>query len=350
MTHSLRWSLPLWLACALSLSACGAGVSYYTGSGPQPGKIQDGTVGNVVAVATDTLLSLGGPVRTLIDANLPPAAQRPRQGLVPTLLDLHDTYAGLRLPVTGSNGARSVVSGPLSCQSGSGSYQAEFLNAASISVGDRLVITAQDCIANNQRLNGSFTSVASVAGPAASSPGSAWSATWQVGLSAWTQYDLIAPPIGMRAHGSAEFRVARASGSDAEARLTVAQAGSGVSGLNIAIIENNAVASERDLFGVTGWRQIAGSSYTSLDLTVAERFFLSQGFGNLSVRTSGETLSQSGALPTGLWYAVADDGSVAYATARASAPTQLLIEYAASLGGTVIRSFLSSWAELRNYL
>ena len=340
----------------LALSACGHGDGYYDygGGGSTAGTsyaIRDGNVGNIAAMATDTLLALGGPVRSLIDPYLPPLAQRPRQGLVPTLLDLSEQYMAVRTPVSSTTaGGLQVVSTAMTCSTGTGNIRSEFRSASAVTAGDSFTVTAQNCVNNGMQYNGTVSYVASVAGSGLPATSSLWSGTWTVSLSGWSQYDLINPPIGMRAQGSATLKAQRFAAGDAEATLTTVQAGSQTYGLNLSIVENSAIASQRDLSGVVGWRELSGSTYTSLDLTVAESFFVAQGLAALKVRTSGETLSVAGALPTGIWYAVASDNSIAYVTSRSTTPTQLLIEYGSALGRPVDASFASTWAELRNYL
>jgi hypothetical protein len=350
MTLTLKASA---IGLSLALGGCGVSVGLgddgYSRGGGSNADIREANIGDVAAVATDTLLALGGPVRSLIDANLPPAVQRPRQGLMPNLLDLGEQFMSVRAPVTGSTPAgQQVMSGILACSSGSGTVRAEFLNAALIGVGDTLSISTQDCVMNGQRYNGAVSWRALTAGTGMPGVSSAWSARWSIALSGWSQYDFIAPPIGLRAQGAIEFKAQRFAAGDAEVQLTTLQTGGQVYGLNLTLLEGSKLVSERDLSGVSGWRELAGSTYTSLDLALTESFQASQGLGSIKVRTSGETVSTAGGLPTGLWYALAPDNSVGYVNGKT--PTELLVQHANVFGGSIIGSFLTSWPELRRYL
>lgn len=342
-------------ALALSLALGGCGVSVGLGGGNSSGgggsvaDIREANVGDVAAVATDTLLAFGGPVRSLIDSNLPSTAQRPRQGLMPNVLDLSEQFMSVRSPVTGTTPAgQQVMSGVLACSTGTGSVRAEFVNAALVSVGDTLSISTQDCVMNGQRYNGGLSWRALSAGVGMPGVSSAWSARWSMAFSGWSQYDFIAPPIGLRALGAIEFKAQRFAPGDAEVQLTTLQTSGQLYGLNLSLLEGTKLVSERDIAGVTGWRELAGSSYTSLDVALTENFQASQGLASIKVRTSGETVSAAGGLPTGLWYAVAPDNSVAYVNGKTS--TELLVQFSNSVGGSIIGSFLSTWPELRRYL
>jgi hypothetical protein len=341
------------LALSLALGGCGVSVGvgggYYSGGGGSVADIREANIGDVAAVATDTLLAFGGPVRSLIDSNLPPLVQRPRQGLMPNVLDLTEQFMSVRAPVTGNTPAgQQVMSAVLACSTGTGSVRAEFSNAALVSAGDTLSISTQDCVMNGQRYNGGLSWRALAAGTGMPGVSSAWSARWSMAFSGWSQYDFIAPPIGLRAQGTIEFKAQRFGAGDAEVQLTTLQTGGQLYGLNLTLLEGAKLVSERDIAGVTGWRELAGSSYTSMDVTLTESFQASQGLSSIKVRTSGETVSTAGALPTGLWYAVAPDNSVGYVNAKS--PTELLVQFSNSFGGSLIGSFLSTWPELRRYL
>jgi hypothetical protein len=338
---------------ALGLTGCGVGVGLggYLGgySDPVLHDIRESNAGDVAAVATDTLLALGGPVRSLIDANLPPVAQRPRQGLIPNVLDLTEQWMPVRAPVTGSNGAgQQVMSAVLACSSGSGSVRSEFVNAALISVGDTLTVTTQDCVMNGQRYSGSLFWRALAAGTGMPGVSSAWNGRWSLSMSGWSQYDFIAPPIGLRAEGNVEFQALRRAAGDAEAKLTTLQSGGQVYGMNLSLFEGTKLVSNRDLAGVAGWREQGSSGFTSLDLTLAESFQVSNGLASIQVRTSAESISAGGALPSGTWYAVGPDNSVVYVVANPAGA--LLVQYASSFGGALSGSFNLTWAELRRYL
>ena len=339
------------IALGLALTGCGVsvGLGGYSSSGGSNADIREANVGDVAAVATDTLLAFGGPVRSLIDPNLPPAVQRPRQGLMPNLLDLTEQFMSVRAPVTGSTAAGlQVMSGVLACASGTGAVRAEFSNAALVSLGDTLSLSTQDCVMNGQRYNGAVSWRALAVGTGMPGVSSAWNARWSMALSAWSQYDFIAPPIGLRSQGTIELKAQRFAAGDAEVQLTTLQTGGQVYGLNLTLLEGAKLVSDRDLAGVTGWRELAGSSYTSLDIALKESFQASQGLGSIKVRTSGETTSTGGGLPTGLWYAVAPDNSVAYVNGKTT--TEILVQFANSFGGNILGGFLVNWSELRRYL
>lgn len=344
------------LALALVLGGCGASVGIgggigggNSGGGGSVADVREANVGDVAAVATDTLLAFGGPVRSLIDANLPPSAQRPRQGLMPNVLDLTEQFMSVRAPVTGVTATgQQVMSGVLACTSGTGSVRAEFISAALISLGDTLSISTQDCVMNGQRYSGSLSWRALGAGLGMPGVSSTWSARWSMAFSGWSQYDFIAPPIGLRAQGTVELKAQRFAPGDAEVQLTTRQANGQLYGLNLTLLEGTKLVSERDIVGVTGWRELAGSSYTSLDIVLTENFQASQGLSSIKVRTSGEASSTAGGLPTGLWYAVAPDNSVAYVNSKT--PTELLVQFSNSFGGNIVGSFLTTWPELRRYL
>jgi hypothetical protein len=340
------------IGLSVALGGCGVSVGLgdgYSSIGQSSSDIREANIGDVAAVATDTLLALGGPVRSLIDSNLPPALQRPRQGLMPNLLDLSEQYMSVRAPVTGSApSGQQVMSGVLACVSGTGTVRAEFVNAALITLGDTLSISAQDCVLNGQRYNGTVSWRALAAGSGMPGVSSAWSARWSIVLGAWSQYDFIAPPIGLRAQGTIELKAQRFAAGDAQVQLTTLQTGGQIYGLNLTLLEGSQLVSERDISGVSGWRELAGTSYTSLDLALTESFQASQGLRSIKVRTSGETVSTAGALPTGLWYAVAPDNSVGYVNGKTA--NELLVQYSNSFGGSIIGSFLSTWPELRRYL
>ncbi len=347
---SLRLSA---LALSLALGGCGASVGigggYSSGGGGSVADIREANVGDVAAVATDTLLAFGGPVRSLIDPNLPPTAQRPRQGLMPNVLDLSEQFMSVRAPVTGTTpGGQQVMSAVLACSAGTGSIRAEFSNAALVSVGDTLSIATQDCVMNGQRYSGGLSWRALAAGVGMPGISSAWSARWSMAFSGWSQYDFIAPPIGLRAQGTIEFKAQRFAPGDAEVQLTTLQTSGQLYGLNLTLLEGTKLVSERDIAGVTGWRELAGSSYTSLDVALTENFQVSQGLSSIKVRTSGEASSTAGGLPTGLWYAVAPDSSVAYINSKTA--TEILVQFSNSFGGSIVGSFLSTWPELRRYL
>ena len=339
------------IALGLALTGCGVsvGLGGYSSSAGSNADIRDANVGDVAAVATDTLLAFGGPVRSLIDPNLPPAVQRPRQGLVPNLLDLTEQFMSVRAPVTGSTAAGlQVMSGVLACNSGTGTVRAEFSNAALVSLGDTLSLSTQDCVMNGQRYNGAVSWRALAAGTGMPGVSSAWNARWSMALSAWSQYDFIARPIGLRAQGTIELKAQRFAAGDAEVQLTTLQAGGQIYGLNLTLLEGALLVSERDIAGVTGWRELVGSSYTSLDVALTERFQASQGLASIRVRTSGEATSTAGALPTGLWYAVAPDNSVGYVNVKT--PSEIVVQHSYSFGSSILGSFSTTWAELRRYL
>jgi hypothetical protein len=340
------------LACTLALGGCGVSVGlgggYFSGGGSNA-DIREANISDVAAVATDTLLAFGGPVRSLIDSNVPAASLRPRQGLMPNLLDLTEQYVSVRTPVTGSApGGLQVMSGVLACSSGTGSVRAEFANAAVINIGDTLSISTQDCVLNGLRYNGAVSWRALAVGTGMPGISSAWSARWSMALSAWSQYDLIAPPIGLRSQGTIELKAQRFALGDAEVQLTTLQAAGQVYGLNLTLLEGAKLVSERDVSGVTGWRELAGSTYTSLDVALIESFQASQGLGSIKVRTSGEAVSTAGGLPTGLWYSVAPDNSVGYVNSKT--PAELLVQYSNSFGASILGSFRTTWPELRTFL
>ncbi len=341
------------LVLSLALGGCGVsaglGGGYSSGGGGSVADIREANVGDVAAVATDTLLAFGGPVRSLIDSNLPPIGQRPRQGLMPNVLDLSEQFMSVRAPVTGNTPAgQQVMSALLACGTGTGSVRAEFSNAALVSVGDTLSISTQDCVMNGQRYHGGISWRALSAGVGMPGVSGAWSARWSMAFSGWSQYDFIAPPIGLRAQGTIEFKAQRFAPGDAEVQLTTLQSSGQLYGLHLSLLEGTKLVSERDVAGVTGWRELAGSSYTSLDVAFTENFQASQGLTAIKLRTSGETVSTAGGLPTGLWYAVAPDNSVAYVDSKT--PSELLVQFSNSVGGNIIGSFLSTWPELRRYL
>ena len=336
----------------LGLAGCGASIGYgdYFDS-PSTKDVRDGTVGDIAAVATDTLLALGGPSRTLIDQTLVPVTQRPREGLAPVMLDLAEQYMSVRAPVSGSNGAgQQVFTGTLACSSGTGSLRNEFLSPAVVNVGDTLTITTQNCVLSGQSYSGIVVLKALSAASGMPGVSPVWNGRWSAGFTAWTQSDLLTPPIGSRAQGAAELQMQRIAIGHAEVSLRTVETAGQLYGLSLALIENGKSISDRGLSGVAGWRELAGNSYTSLDFTVSEAFFAAQGLPFVKVRTSAETVSLAGALPSGTWYALAPDNSVAYITERNGSTGPLLVDYAQNFGGALEASFETSWKELSNYI